>query len=204
MNDPRPEINELDELTPAFVKALGVLTFDQLVSRLGLSSRTETTHAAGQGYWKPGDGPPPMEFDGPVDANAAGRCVVNRIRFGAPTSKGFAITGKLGTAIGSIHPTACSWCDYPTDKLLAALDHATWRSQFIVSEFAVWVFRDNATYRRPTGRTGEYENPVWAEFYAGATTAGDALSPSEKHRHRERRREAIATAAGYLKPVGAR
>jgi hypothetical protein len=144
----------------------------------------DTTYAQGSGYWKAGDGRPPIVFDGPAAANAAGRCVANRVRYGS----------LPGIPAGSIHPAKCGWCDYPKDKLLAALDHATWRSQFVESEFAVWRF-GNANYRRTTGRSGEYDHSDWRAFFRGATPSTENLPPSEREHHRTLRSDAIAHAA---------
>lgn len=145
-----------EELTPALRRVLDSLDYGLLVSRLGPPESIDTNYADAQGYWIPGDGVPALIFDGPPDANAAGRCVANRDR------SRYSKLPRIGH--GDIHPSKCGWCDYPTEELLRSLDHATWRSQFVVSEFAVWHF-GNQRYERTTNRAGEYDNPVWRAFY---------------------------------------
>lgn len=140
------------KLTPAVLKELDLLSLGELEDRYG-KGRLSTSYHPGQGYWPPGSGRPVLTVEDPAAAQAAGRCAANRTRFG-------------GIVPGvSIHPDRCGWCDYPLEELLAALDHASFLSRYVVSEYIRWEAKDG-TYTRSTGRAGTYENPAWARFFS--------------------------------------
>lgn len=150
--------------------------------------RKVTEYATGQGYWREGDGTPVLVAETPAIAQAMGRCVANRLRYGLDA---------IGVAAGSIHPARCGWCDYPKDVLLVALDHATWRSRYVVTEYLVWPAK-GGTYTRATGRAGEYDNPTWLQFFVGTTPSTSRLAPSELAHWRAVRTAEIERAAEYV------
>lgn len=114
--------------------------------------RVVTEYATGQGHWRPGDGEPSIVLD-PPSAQAAGRCVASRVR-DLPVP-----------SLGSIHPSRCRWCAVPAERLIRALDHATYMSRYVASEYVVWPTKSDP-YARSTGRVGTYENPAWASFWS--------------------------------------
>ena len=166
-----------DKLTRSLRRELDQLTYGELYSRLG-PPKVLTTFAAGQGYWRQGDGPPAIRPENPADAQVIGRCLASRTRY-----------GRIG-AFDGLHPGPCGWCDYPTDELLRACDWATWHSRYVADEVALWEFL-NAVYVRSTGRAGEYDNPEWAGWFEGATPSTEDRPPSERAHLRSRRRDAI-------------
>lgn len=170
-------------LTDKLVKELDATGISVLKAEHG-DWRMVTEHATGHGYWREGDGTPALVADGPAVANAMGRCVANRVRYGL---------AALGMAAGSIHSARCGWCDYPKDVLLKALDHATWRSHYITAEYLNWPAKGNV-YTRSTGRAGEYENPDWARFFQGVTPSTAKHTPSELASWRAIRTDEIARA----------
>ncbi len=142
-------------LSRADIRELDGMSIQEL-ERIHLDSRIETRYAPGQGHWYQGDGTPKIVLD-PPSAQAAGRCAASRIR-------GIDIRSL---APRSIHPQPCRWCPTSLPDLLRALDHAVFMSRFITSEYIVWPTKDrDAPYVRDTGRTGTYENPAWASFFA--------------------------------------
>lgn len=174
----------------------GIMLTDKLVKDLdatGLSVlkdehrdfRLITEYATGQGHWREGDGTPAIVADGPAAANAIGRCVANRVRYGLR---------EIGVSAGNIHSSRCGWCDYPKDVLLVTLDHATWRSRYVVTEYLVWPAK-NGHYSRATGRAGEYDNPSWAPFFRGVTPSTSKHPPSDLTNWRAIRTAEIARAA---------
>lgn len=146
-----------------------------------------TRHVNGIGYWKPGDGTPDVVAESPAVAQAMGRCIAVRTRFGG---------GLMQSE--SIHPATCDWCEFDTAILLAACDHATWISRLVDFEIAVWRDPSGREYVRSTNRGGEYDNPAWATFFLGATPAtSHGLSPTDQTFYRMVRLREIAAAAGH-------
>jgi hypothetical protein len=116
---------------------------------------------------KPHDTVPALASDDPAVTEAMGRCAVSRIDF-------FGVSLPRMSADGSrIHRAAdCQWCDYPTAELIAACDYAIGTMRYLEDELLVWheneATRGGAKYIRP-GRSGVYEHPGWADFWASPT-----------------------------------
>lgn len=147
-------INEV--LTDKLRKVLDEMGTDSLRRAYGDPSRTDLRYLdpAG-GHWRQGHGRPSLVAESPAVAQAIGRCAASRIRF-----SGMALRPH------AMHPTTCGWCDFPLDVLLAACDHAAFVARCIDVELLVWVFEGGREYARSTGRTGEYDNPEWRDFFA--------------------------------------
>lgn len=170
----------LQPLTRKQREALDSLpTMQAVAETLGEPPEVLTTYDTVFRHWKPGDGRTAVRPETPAEAQAIGRCLVYRTRFDAP---GHLVASEL-------HPTTCEWCDYPTEELLKANDYARWRSQYVRLEVAVWTFADGQTYLRDTGRSGAYDNPAWAEFFAMP------IEPSARRYAAAMRREAIMRAS---------
>lgn len=173
------------KLALADLAALDAQSVETLKMR-HLDYQIVTRYAEGMGFWRQGQAAPSVELDGPAEAQAAGYCVANRMRYGV----------LAAVNLGSIHPAACGWCDYPTDELLRSLDHAVIRSRFIVSEYLAWPTADPLRpYVRATGRGGSYEHPVWQAFFRGTTPSTRDLPAAEIEAQRRRRFEMVAAAA---------
>lgn len=142
-------------LSRAETRELDTVSIEELL-RVHLDGRVVVRYAMGQGNWKQGDGEPAIVLD-PPSAQAAGRCVASRVR---------GIEVRL-LAPRSIHPKPCRWCPIPLETLLKSLDHATFLSRFVTTEYIVWPTKDaEAPYVRATTRSGTYENPSWATFFS--------------------------------------
>lgn len=122
------------------------------------------TFAEGQGYWRPGDGRPPLADPDPAVMQAIGRCAAYQARL------------KFGTHVPLVlkaHPRECAWCDYPLAELLKACDWATVTSRFLITEELVWFQQPAAetplkrgpSYHR-SGLGAVYLNEAWAAFWA--------------------------------------
>lgn len=112
--------------------------------------------------WRPGDGEPLIaDAKHPAVAQAIGRCYTVRML------KGSSITSAINP--GAAHPKPCNWCDYPTDALKQALGYARFHAKLNLV-------------------TGEYDNPEWARFFAGATWSTRAAMTFEEIRKAGRRR----------------
>jgi hypothetical protein len=133
-------------------------TLDEAAVRWRLGEpRIVTIYAEGQGHWHPGDGRPMLADEDPAVMQAIGRCAMARVRSSVPSA----------LVSDAIHPAACGWCEYPQELLLGALDWAVWHSRYIVTELLVWARSAEerwTTYER-CGRSSEYENPVWRDFF---------------------------------------
>lgn len=142
-------------LKPPEIRELDATTVGQLMS-IHPDYRVVTEYARGQGYWRPGDGEPSVILD-PPSAQAAGRCAASRVRG----------VNLPGLSPGAIHPNRCRWCDTPMPDLLRSLDHATFMSRFVMTEYIAWPTKDRKSpYMRASERVGVYENPAWAAFFA--------------------------------------
>ena len=139
--------------------------YRELWAMLGQPDRVVASYAEPM-HWRQGDPRPALADIDPAVCQAMGRCALDRQVRGDGASFASAI-GRLRF----VHPVRCAWCEYPLGELLAACDWATWASRYVASEFAVWVGADGSTEARSTGRTGIYEQPEWAAFFA--LPAGD-------------------------------
>lgn len=143
---------------PDVRKMLAGLGLSSLIAKLG-QPHMVTKYAPTRGDWSQGDPLPALRDEDPAVMQAIGRCAVYRQQH------------KVGLSFGSaLHDgERCAWCSYPLSELLKACDWGVFRSRYIEQEFAVWYAdqdrRKGARHALPT-RAGEYENPVWAEFFA--------------------------------------
>jgi hypothetical protein len=176
---------QAEPLTAILRRKLEKLSYAQLVETLGPPDRQLTEYAEGAGYWHVGDGEPMVDASAdPAIAQAVGRCAASRVRMG----------GVVASVVGAVH-RPCEWEDYPLLELLRACDHATWKSRFVVTELAAWEFGNGLFHSASTGRAGEYDNPVWARFFMGATPATAVIPPSERRWYHDHRAQAIEEAA---------
>ncbi len=184
-----PIVLRQTKLTPELRDELDATSVATL-QRIHQDFRIRTEYATGQGYWRDGDR---RTFElGPAEANAAGRCVAARLRVrhleGTP----------MVDALNAQHPARCGWCEYPVDRLLAALDQATVTSRYIADDVVIWPTKDEKSpYVRSTGRAGSYENPVWQAFWRGATNNTGDLPAMELAENSARRTSMIHRAAQF-------
>jgi hypothetical protein len=151
--------------------------------------RRFTLYSQPFGHWKLGTPRPVVSADGPAEANAIGRCVANRVRYGL----------MEGVNLGNIHSSECGWCAYPKDVLLAALDHAIVISQHVEADYLVWRTADKSRdYTRDLHRAGEYDNPRWADFWRGVSPSTSKHPPEELAAWAAARRESIDVATGRV------
>jgi len=138
---------------PEVVALLDEMHTDVIRGRFGEPAVTRM-YAEPLGHWRQGDPRPSLADDDPAVMQAIGRCAASRVR------------GDLLRIPGDIHPAPCGWCEYPLPELLAACDHATWASRFLLAEVASWRgAAGSPSYVREL-RGDEYEAPRWREFYA--------------------------------------
>lgn len=157
-----------------------LLSIHAVAEALGDAPEVLTTYDTDFAFWKPGEGRPLVAPDTPAVAQAIGRCLAYRMRY----------DGNVGGLVSTeLHPADCGWCDYPAEELRKANDYARWRSKFVRIEVAIWHFSDGQAYVRDTGRSGQYDNPTWAQFFSHGDT------PSDRRFFAANRREAILTAA---------
>lgn len=153
---PRSEFNLRDKDVLA---TLDSMSTDGITAYLGVKAMAEKVYAAGQGYWRVGDGHPALADDDPAVMQAIGRCAASRIRWGEGVVR-----------LGAVHPAACGWCGYPLPELLRALDWALYMSGLVTTERYVWLGRDRTEYVRVM-RSEE----MWRE--------GHCASPWDNERH---------------------
>lgn len=147
---------------PEVRNVLDEMETDQVISTLG-RPQVHTQYAEPFGYWRQGDPHPILADDDPAVLQAIGRCATGR---SMQDGRLYDLGGTRGV---SIHNAPCPWCDYPIEELLKACDWAIWSSRYVIAEVLVWrrdddEFRDT-TYERE-GRSGSYENPRFAAFWA--------------------------------------
>jgi hypothetical protein len=158
------------------VARLDALDYAELWVELGEPDKVTTTMRGGGTAWQVGDPRPALASEEVAAVQAMARCLAWRA------------SGKLTADILSgIHPRECSWCDYPTPELLAAVDWAGAESGLIDLQYATWRGSFGSHYDRSTPQQGTYTNSRWAAFFGTA--------PSREEAGRQRR--ALIEAAMY-------
>jgi hypothetical protein len=158
------------------VARLDALDYAELWVELGEPDNVTTEMRGGGTEWQPGEPRPALGTDDVATVQAMGRCLA------------FRASGKLtADLLSGIHPRTCSWCDYPTRELLAAVDFGGWQSGLIEIQYATWRGSFGSHYDRATPAQGTYTDPRWAAFFGNA--------PAREEAGRQRR--ALIEAAMY-------
>jgi hypothetical protein len=140
---------------------LDAMTYEECVEELGLPDSLRSTFYEGP-WWTTGDRRPALATDDVAAIQAMSRCLTSRV------------LGHWGSILEGIHRTGCGWCDYPEEELKAAVGHAAYMAQLIVTEVALWRGSYGSTYSRATPRQGTYQNPTWAAWYANEPSRREA------------------------------